>query len=97
MSISLLPKIGRLFPEDESVMISKQAEEGPVVSRINPLGKKLSQDKSTGMMDVEEFNVSQSESHSFANNWAVTVIIFIIVLVIIASNVYGLYQVATGS
>jgi len=98
MSISLPPKIERLFSEDESVMVSKQAEEGPKVSRSYQLGKELSQDRSIGMMDVKEFNVSRlGSSHSFANNWAVTVIISIIVLVIIASDVYGLYQVATGN
>ncbi|PLW05138.1 hypothetical protein PCANC_21482 [Puccinia coronata f. sp. avenae] len=96
MSIRVPPKVGRLFTEDESIMATKQAIQAPILSKINPFGKKLSQDKSTGI--ISGFNVSTLEGlHSFANHWAVRIIIVVIVLVILASNIYGIYQVATGS
>ncbi|KAH9448877.1 hypothetical protein MJO28_015399 [Puccinia striiformis f. sp. tritici] len=98
MSISVPHKIGRLFSEDERVMTSKHSKLGPMISRPDPYGSSLSQSKSSGTDGYKEFNVSQLDgTHSFANHWVVRILIVVLVLVILASNVYGIYQVATGS
>ncbi|KAA1070742.1 hypothetical protein PGT21_022908 [Puccinia graminis f. sp. tritici] len=93
MSISLPPKIGRLFSEDERVM------QGPVVSSLRSFGpRSVSEDKEGGVEGLKGFNVAQLEgSHSFANHGVVKIFTVLLVFVILASNVYGIYQVATGS
>ncbi|WAQ91694.1 hypothetical protein PtA15_15A85 [Puccinia triticina] len=69
MSISLPPKIGRLFSEDERVVASKRANEGPLVSRTSPFALRPPSDK-PGARD--EFRVAQLDgSYSFANHWMV--------------------------
>lgn len=97
MSISIPTKTGQLFPEEDVQPKAKYDAMGHVVPGIARLDTQLSEYHPSVAPEMKELQVTQAgRLHSFANHAIIVLFVVVLVLVILAANVYGIYQVATG-